>query len=428
MGMLVANPVGIQTPGNVLNELRGAHELIDVERTQAMDMRRKKEEGSWLDGSTLTPSMWSVVSQIKKRSVEQGCGERRVASSLVSTDFSAGEVPGLMYGMSGAFSSSEDNVSETDVSVEECSGLDGVQWSHPLSSEECYGEATGVGSLPYTKLVNLQDLDLMDTITREDIVEVIKPIYERRRCVSIDKFLRGPREGRRSFQSYTGVLFQDKVVEMEQWPASQRTGDLEAALQVPDATTHKRTRQQSLNPSFLRLYALETGMKKKNILPDLNVDEMILEKLSCHEISRLNIPMDSSNGITAEQIKLALITRKKLWSEMCRITRTDLHGEHAPSNLKFVRLNDDNKTDTRRLSKKSSLENSTSSKNSVAAQSSFSAATSLVRVNSEVKPWSQPQMTQPMMFKPCGKISLGKCMNSGELQYVVKGWCDYRFA
>lgn len=379
------------------------------------------------DASSLTPSLSSVLCQIKKRSKDR----RNTGSTVSSTD----SLRSILSSNSSPYGTSADNVF-SDVGSKDDKTLYGVtDRSHPLSHVDSDTEtsqrrvqkisdpqSTGYEVLPHTKMYNLNDLDFTESFSEKDILQPITPIYERpkNKRMDIDPIFtntsdESSEQEHKRHRKFKPIFLQEQVVEMEHWPNSSQQQHLQTNSMESitlDPITQKRTRQQTLNPSFLRLYALETSMKQKNLLPDLNLDESILQRLSIQEISQLNIPADPSNRISPHQIKLALITRKKLWSDMCQVTRTDLHGEHAPANLKFV------KATTVRDSSSSDIEEDENTKET----------TSLVRLNSEVKPWSQPEMSQPTMFKPCGRISLGKNANSKEIQYVVKGWCDCRFA
>lgn len=399
-----------------------------------------EEDACMMDTSTLTPSLSSVLHQIKQTNRER----RNTGSTLGSSSVSVLSLREYESSSDGALS---DILGQKEIEGPEL-GLDPFciddeadddgfpECNHPLRDSRSSSVSTSrsknrgrsrststsrsrstdtlCAPSPHTKIYNLGDLDLTDTLSTEDIVQPIKPIYERPKCkrMSVCSVIQdGSSDGKRPRRNsrFAPIFLENEVVEMEHWPNTtqqQQQQDLgvQDGMVEPDMTL-KRTRQQSLNPSFLRLYALETSMKQKNLLPDLNLDESILQKLSIQDIAHLNVPSDPSNKITPQQIKLALITRKKLWTDMCRITRTDLHGEYTPSNLRFVR-------DTR-----------APETNDQPAE-----ATSLVRMNSEVKPWSQPEMSKPTMFKPCGRIPLGRNVNSKDIQYVVKGWCDYRFA
>lgn len=379
--------------------------------------------------SSLTPSLSSVRCQIKKRNKERRNTDSTVASSN-------GSLNSVLSSSGEPFESSSDSVFNNSAFKTDSKTLQyASEQDHPLCDAEsdlCTPEnkdaqmnepqTNAYETLPHTKMFNMNDLIFMDTFTEDDILQPITPIYKRPKNTQVeinpifssalDQTLTSKLEQRRNFKP---IFLQDEVVEMEHWPNSsqqQRLQDSSIEFISPGPLAQKRTRQQSLNPSFLRLYALETSMKQKKLLPDLDLDESILQRLSVQEISQLNIPPDPSNRVSSHQIKLALITRKKLWSDMCQITRTDLHGESAPSNLKFV----------------NTLHSNDSSSGPSDEDKDTQEATSLVRLNSEVKPWSQPEMSQPTMFKPCGRIPLGRNVNSKEIQYVVKGWCDYRFA
>ncbi|AET39356.1 Gis3p Ecym_4293 [Eremothecium cymbalariae DBVPG len=343
----------------------------------------------------------------------------------------------------------EGEYEEEEEEEEEGEGEEGVQFNgnagfdHPLTmigdegeeSFDVYGsswEAMGFNfCLPRLKCINPQDFDLQDTWTEEDIIQFYPPVYRRPQLKSSQKASPNGISTRRASVELTidemknvGMMMEHlpsitrprsalDTVELEHWPSNENDGTMSSTQVTKMIDTeenwldfhlpNRRTRQSSLNPNFLRLYALELSCKVKSILPDLNVDEHVLKKLSYDDIWNLNIPNTHEN-VSPYQIKLALITRRKLWTDMCNILRQDLHGVNAPWNLKFVSGHSTNQ-DTEKGQK-------------------LGSTTSLVRVKSDVKPWSKDG--NRFMLRPCGKLSMGKSSNR-DIQYVVKGWCDSRF-
>lgn len=143
-------------------------------------------------------------------------------------------------------------------------------------------------------------------------------------------------------------------------------------------------KNQIMNSNFLKLYAIENNSIKNQILPEIIIDDKLLQHLNSIRINQLDFDSD---------IKLAILTKKKLWIDMLNNyngnKRSDIRGKYFPWNLEFV-----------------PIKQGTSDKN---------------------KDYTALKQQHPstMNLKPCGKISKGP--HHPDIQYVVKGWCDGRF-
>lgn len=428
----------ICTTQNKLIDKEKSYNNISSVRFDLVPVKANKRRSS-LNNETstgLTPSLCSVMSQIKKN---------RGSSSSTKSSFITSSGSVICHDMVNKYSDMGNNWTgslsyqifeevlpdnQKDQSIMLPSMND---FKHPLDLHNRKNTASIESSKydhePHIKFINLKDLELseMDTYCINDIIQFYPPIYDRTQLdnehsninhgrrtsvdLTIDEFSKvGNAEisTKKSFISQKSSIISDSIlVEMEYWPNS---GDIskintEAFITNQNHKIHlsnKRTRQQSLNTNFLRLYSIETSSKLKNLIPDLNVDENVLSRLSYQDIWDLNIP---NNKISSHEIKLALITKKKVWSNMCHLTRKDLHGISSPWNLKFI------------------LQNEVNNDNQ---DGDFAQKTnSLVRLKSDLKPWLTNN--NRLMLKPCGKLKMGE--NFGrEIQYVVKGWCDSRFA
>ncbi|QLL32009.1 hypothetical protein HG536_0C01770 [Torulaspora globosa] len=339
---------------------------------------------------SVTPSMSSVISQIRKYGVgSPGSDEGRESNGEAGEfDEDASQCSSWVYGM-------KRKLSEETTTTMSTLGSEGP---HPLAGDPV--EEVMPGERPVFKGVSMADLDLESEWTADDIVQTYKPVYDRRiRRSSVDFAIN---HDRCNSISSSNVFYDNDKVELEQWPTSVESSGTRDTQEL--VLPNRRTRQRSLNPNFFKLYSMEISGRSKKLLPDISVDEHILVQMSCQEIRALDIqPSVTEQGsVSAEDIKLALITRKKLWSDMIHDQRQDLFGDSVPWNLKFVSDGD---------------------------QSTDCKESSLVRVESELKPWLvDNEKIHHTMLKPCGKLKLGASSNAKEIQYVVKGWCDKRFA
>ncbi|KAM3160992.1 GIS3-like protein [Lachancea thermotolerans] len=414
---------------------------------------------------SMTPSMSSVLSQVRFNSRSRRASPRTRSGAAMSMGVSSGmgssACASASYSSSGSVRSAHSifSVASSDYALQGSAAMirdDSLdEWrcglcasdQHPLGPDNgnagisvavAAAHAGSCPGQPNVRLVNPQDLDLQDEYQLRDIVQLYRPVYQRDkrgardasvpRRTSVDLTIDtannvgtaqvlGPDNARpaRSSARRSSLIYDTDVVELENWPHG-KTRDPAAGVDAHRGLTqrearptsdlpNRRTRQQTLNPNFLKLYALETNSKVRNLIPDLNVDEQVLRKLSFSDIWDLQIPPTSeTRGVSAHDIKLALITRKKLWSEMMCEPRSDLHGDHAPWNLQFVA-------------------------STASSPGPDQRAPSLVRVNSDIKPWTSHSSNY--MLRPSGKLQLTRTaagVHPRELHYVVKGWYDARFA
>lgn len=345
---------------------------------------------------------------------------------------------------------------------------------HPLTEEmtpdrmNSHNEdnSTDIGKIiddilaPKLKIINIDDLDLNDHWKVDELSEVLPPIFHRSygyvkpvssleritdndsisishrvqengRRNSLDLSFTGmkPTQGQMTvktspYSAASNIIYGKDSVELESWPEAnfapssksnkltrdnmEKPSNQQHDL-VPLLLSDKRVRANSLNGNFLKLYSIKTSATYKSLIPEVNVDESVLQQLSYKDIWNLDI---HETDVAPKDIKIALITKKKLWSDLLHQTRRDLYGEHTPWNMKFVVqdtdpvANIDNSTEERRVS--------------------------LVRLKSEVKPWTtnedlSSELSGTRMLKPCGKLKLTSKGPNKEIQYVVKGWCDSRF-
>lgn len=364
-----------QSMKNGIPMLNGGHQSCGRNAGRAKD-----------DGLSVTPSMNSVMSQIRKQTVGSVGSDEGL--EVADFDDDASQFSSWVYGMKRKLSE------ETTATMSTLSSED----SHPLARDPV--EEARNETQPVFKGVSMVDLDLESEWSVDDIVQSYKPVYDRRvRRSSVDFAINGMRS---NSISSSNVFYDTDKVELEQWPTAVESSVVHDTQDL--VLPNRRTRQKSLNPNFFKLYSMEISGKAKKLLPDISVDEQILVQLSYQEIRALDIQpsVTEQENVSAEDIKLALITRKKLWSDMIHDQRQDLFGESVPWNLKFVSDGD---------------------------QTTGSKESSLVRVESELKPWLvDNNKIHHTMLKPCGKLKLGASSTAKEIQYVVKGWCDKRFA
>lgn len=350
---------------------------------------------------------------------------------------------------------------------------------------------------PQVEIFNdLQDLDLYTEMTLNDVVQFYSPVQtytnteteslQQETCTSLS-----------SVPNHTDSIEDDQsekhipCIELDNIPTqkpleqpvlSSSTPQTGKLGQLHNITYPKQQRHQSLSPHFMLLYSMEQNMKKTQLLPELDVDEVLLAKLSVQDIWNLEIPKPqnpsaatiegcksiadantSSPNISdcstakasasnegsskcawneEDNIKLALITRKKLWCDMIQNSRVDTFGgENLPWNKKFVY----NAVGSSASDKEGLTTNDCTIDGGKRA--SQKKVQSLVRLNSRKAPWmhvtdssfssSTPtpaanttsqkvaeklsKASTRQMIKPCGLL------DSGRIQYVVKGWCDSRF-
>ncbi|CAI4047429.1 hypothetical protein SUVZ_12G1480 [Saccharomyces uvarum] len=397
-------------------------------RTRILKARADSEVSNENRSSIMTPSLSSVLSQVKKSN----------SAKTVSSDCPIHESL-LTQSIKRKFS---------EETQSDCSSL-GSSKDHPLTdsiSDAADAQAPAIddesqteAEAPKMKILNMKDLDLFDDWEVKDLVDLFPPVYERHpqsltelspvpppsdakpRPTSVDfqivnKTGGASRRKSKSKSTTENMIYENDLVELEQWPSTTPSPETKDAAAPNDLLLpNKRIRQKSLNTNFLKLYSIETSCKRKNILPEVEVDDHLLKQLTYSDIWSLEIKKEPK--VSTRDIKIALITRKKLWSDMVHETRNDLFGDSTPWNLPFI-------------STATTAPPAPAPDHEPANEpATTDPKSSLVRVHSDVKPWFNNGGT---MLKPCGKLSLGKVSNkttapTRDIQYVVKGWCDARF-
>ncbi|CAI4601225.1 BAL_1a_G0035330.mRNA.1.CDS.1 [Saccharomyces cerevisiae] len=395
-------------------------------RTRILKARDDSELLNENRSSLMTPSLSSVMSQVRKtNSAKTLSGECPIHEGHLTQSIKRKFSEEAQSDCS-SLSSSKLHPLTDDIA-------DAVDLQTPAIGDEVLAEPV----VPKMKIININDLDLFDDWEVKDLVDIFPPVYERRprsssalslvsassdaklRPTSVDfqiidkKGGKASRRKSRSKSTTENMIYENDLVELEQWPSASPSPETDGSTASSELLPNKRIRQKSLNTNFLKLYSIETSCKRKSILPEVEVDDHLLKQLTYSEIRSLEIKKEPN--VSTNDIKLALITRKKLWSDMVHETRNDLFGDSTPWNLHFVATTSNTEPSQGR---ESASEHTTADLKS-----------SLVRVHSDVKPWFNNGGT---MLKPCGKLNLGKVTNktsapTREIQYVVKGWCDSRF-
>ncbi|QHS74836.1 Gis3p [Saccharomyces paradoxus] len=396
-------------------------------RTRILKARDDSELLNENRSSLMTPSLSSVMSQVKKtNSAKTISGECPIHEGHLTQSIKRKFSEETQSDCS-SLSSSKVHPLTDDIA-------DAPDLQAPTIGDEVLAEAV----VPKMKIININDLDLFDDWEVKDLVDIFPPVYERRpqsssaislvsassdvksRPTSVDFQIIDKKGGgaskrkSRSKSTTENMIYENDLVELEQWPSASPSSETDGSTAPSDLLLpNKRIRQKSLNTNFLKLYSIETSCKRKSILPEVEVDDHLLKQLTYSEIWSLEIKKEPD--VPTNDIKLALITRKKLWSDMVHETRNDLFGDSTPWNLHFVATTSNTQPSQGR---EPTNEHTTADSKS-----------SLVRVHSDVKPWFNNGGT---MLKPCGKLNLGKLTNkttapTREIQYVVKGWCDSRF-
>ncbi|KAL6927641.1 hypothetical protein ACO0SA_004263 [Hanseniaspora valbyensis] len=232
--------------------------------------------------------------------------------------------------------------------------------------------------------------------------------------------------------------------------------------------------KEIMQPHFMRLYAFEQNSKFKGSLPDLDIDESLLSKLSYKDIWTLEVPTATkekeTNGnnnnnnaclksITEElKIKLALMTRKKLWCDMI----VQVSKRQQPIDKKELLMITKNSEElvNSNISKNNNNntnnnKNKNSENNNLIALNAHQFAhigyehnnndnknnriktTSLLRLKDGPLPWNTKAKSdlfnKGMTIKNTSFMNdnvikpFGVLPNSKKTQYVVKGWVDKRF-
>ncbi|SMN21650.1 similar to Saccharomyces cerevisiae YLR094C GIS3 Protein of unknown function [Maudiozyma saulgeensis] len=332
----------------------------------------------------VTPSMSSVISQIKQMSAEPNVRKQTLRRSFSSMPNSDTEDIAILdtdrndeniYIPKRKHRSSDENNSNC------------TERFHPLYSESYTKQQSPmVRKEPTMKFFNVEDLDLQDSLTTEDIVEMIPPIYVRHK--SDKKLSKKLTSEKKIIQENT------KDLELEVWPDSveqRNTNSVNLTSEADLLPDNKKTRQRSMNPNFLKLLAIERRSIDRNILPEVHIDNQTFNSLSVHPDTQVVDTLDFN-----DDVRLAIKTKLKLWNDLGRGSlRNDPYGDAVPWNMEFIPSDTQNTDDV---------------------------DSSLVRVNSTLKPWcnDSSDIREHGMLKPCGRFTDGS-------QYVVKGWCDSRF-
>lgn len=198
--------------------------------------------------------------------------------------------------------------------------------------------------------------------------------------------------------------------------------------------------KEIMQPHFMRLYALEQNSKCNGCLPDLDIDENILSRLSYEDIWTLDVPKTEAKAVTNScgglvneelRIKLALMTRKKLWCDMIvQVTKKQQPIDKQEQTLASINnKNSENKQKLIALHEHQF-------KHIGYEIDSRIRTTSLLRLKDGPLPWNsnnnnglclgsngiKSSSMNKTVIKPFGVLP-----NSKKTQYVVKGWVDKRF-
>lgn len=301
---------------------------------------------------------------------------------------------------------------------------------------------------------DLDDLDFLFEYTVNDIKEFMEPVYD------ITKH-RKAKDNTSNLHNIKGY-FAKKMsssnepisilphVELEDINVNKE--EEKNVVVVPSLKPVQNINKETMQPHFMRLYALEQRSRNNGSLPDLDIDETLLSQLSYQEIWTLDVPTENTESelkkIEELKIKLALMTRKKLWCDMIIQKENKKDGDqqgdtvfvnlhkqviHNKNNLDYIKLRSlvtslsDNRfkhigyegnytdkiTSLVRLNKKGSLPWDSISKRDTQSDEYMKS-----KLLSEVKKTSADLKT----IQPFGKLPNSKCT-----QYLVKGWVDKRF-
>lgn len=291
----------------------------------------------------------------------------------------------------------------------------------------------------------LEDLDFLYEYGVSDIQEFFEPVYD------IKKHREKIQESKLgNIKKYITSLLSTPI-RVDQLEHQVELKDLNINKQVKDKSSIPSLRpMQTINkeimqPHFMRLYALEQRSKNNGSLPDLDIDENLLSQLTYEDIWSLDVPTESkdkdSKNMEKLKIKLALLTRKKLWCDM--IIQRD-KNDAAQSKTISNRFNDTIMVNTNNLDYIKLRSLVTALKDNKFKHIGYESTDSdkiisLVRLNKrETMPWNKigcldvlngknmineiKNTTQLKSIQPFGKLP-----NSKHTQYLVKGWVDKRF-
>lgn len=290
----------------------------------------------------------------------------------------------------------------------------------------------------------LEDLDFLFEYGISDIQEFVEPVYDikKHRNKSHNSKLNNVKE------YINGLL--STTIKIDQSRHQVELKDLNINRQVKDKSPipslkHIQTKSKEImQPHFMRLYALEQRSRTNGNLPDLDIDENLLSQLTYEDIWTLDVPTESkdkeSKNSEELKIKLALLTRKKLWCDM--IIQKDKNAD-VKTNVTAIRFNDTAMTNRNDLDYIKLRGLVTSLKDNKFTHigcdnKESNQLISLVRLNKQdTMPWNkigcsdiihgkdmmnENKITQLKSIQPFGKLP-----NSRHTQYLVKGWVDKRF-
>lgn len=288
----------------------------------------------------------------------------------------------------------------------------------------------------------LEDLDFLYEYRISDIQEFLEPVYDIKKHRN-----KGQNSKLVNIKEYISSLLSTTITSDQH---QVELKDLNLNKQVKDKPTISSlkpmvTSREVMQPHFMRLYALEQRSRTSGSLPDLDIDENLLSQLTYEDIWTLDVPTASkdkeSKTLEESKIKIALLTRKKLWCDM--IIQKDKNAD-VKSKAMAIRFNDKVMTNRNDLDyiKLRSLVTSLKDnrfKHIGCGSKKSDNFISLVRLNKQdTMPWSKigcldinhgegmtnesKITTQLKSIQPFGKLP-----NSRHTQYLVKGWVDKRF-
>ncbi|CDK25354.1 unnamed protein product [Kuraishia capsulata CBS 1993] len=179
-------------------------------------------------------------------------------------------------------------------------------------------------------------------------------------------------------------------------------------------TSFTRSREPRINSSFLRVYALDYSSKAIGLLnvteDEIDLYQQCIEQKQCLQSIPDTDSLSSDDSLDSyesddqhylpyhiyqkrDELRLALMSREKLWSNVILPPRDDQFADSSLFKSKYACL------------------------------SEVGVSNSRTRMNSSILPWinySQSKMGSNGCLRPYGTI--------GDTQFVVKGWVDQRWA
>lgn len=300
----------------------------------------------------------------------------------------------------------------------------------------------------------LEDLDFLFEYSISDIKEYVEPVYD------ITKHR--PLEDNGSFfnikayisKKMSSNLNEKEIKEEVELKEVGFNKDEEKSVSVISSPKPvQNISKEIMQPHFMRLYALEQRSRNNGSLPDLDIDENLLSQLSYQDIWTLDVPTESTEAelkkLEELKIKLALMTRKKLWCDM--IIQKENKTEIQNSKVFVKDVNKQlivNKSDLDYIKLRSLVTSLNDNKfKHIGYEGNYTdKITSLVRLNKKgTLPWDGIRNSDTKNYKFDDSKSsnminemkktlnlktiqpFGKLPNSKHTQYLVKGWVDKRF-